>query len=101
MDARQAELLPVILFAVKRRLASKVSDYWDHATLLELCVLSRDQAGAAVAVAEALTSIREAWEPKTTARNLRLIREARTKRGDNSLWINGLEEELLNAPAAR
>ncbi|MCK1338627.1 DUF4071 domain-containing protein [Bradyrhizobium sp. 38] len=99
VDVRQAELLPVILFAVRRRLVSKVSDYWDHATLLELSVLQRDQVGAAVAMADTLTSIREVWEPKTTARNLRLIREARAKRGEDSFWIAALEKELLNAPA--
>jgi hypothetical protein len=71
----------VVLYAVRRRLASKVSDYWDQATLLELCVLNRDQAGAARAIAEAITNIREAWEPKTTARNLRLIRETRRSGG--------------------
>jgi tetratricopeptide (TPR) repeat protein len=101
VDPRQAELLPVILFAVRRRLVSKVSDYWDHATLLELSVLQRDQVGAAIAIADTLTSIRERWEPKTTARNLRLIREARAKRGDDSFWISTLEQELLNAPAAQ
>ena len=52
-------------------------DYWDHATLLELAVLARDQDAAADHAASALAIVREPWEPATTARNLRLIREMR------------------------
>ena len=35
-------LLPVVQFAVDRRLASTTADYWDHATMLELAVLRND-----------------------------------------------------------
>jgi len=40
--AAQAELLPVVRFAVKRRVESTQPDYWDCATLLELAVLATD-----------------------------------------------------------
>jgi len=36
VDPRQADLLPVVRYSVKRRLAGKTADYWDHATMLEL-----------------------------------------------------------------
>jgi hypothetical protein len=43
--------------------------------------------------------MREPWEPATTARNLRLIREARTARGEDAAWIGEIEAALLAAEA--
>ncbi|TAN53901.1 MAG: DUF4071 domain-containing protein [Rhodospirillales bacterium] len=94
VDPRQAELLPVVRYAVKRRLIGKSPDYWDHATLLELAVLANDRAGAEAALADALASVRESWEPKTTARNLGLIRDMRNKRGEDAGWIREVEQNL-------
>lgn len=94
VDSRQAELLPVIRYAVRRRLVGKFPDYWDHATLLELAVLADDRAGAEAALADALAAIREPWEPKTTARNIGLIREAREKREADARWIREVEQSL-------
>ncbi len=34
------------------------------------------------------------WEPETTARNLRLIREARERRNDDLAWPKAIEDEL-------
>jgi len=79
----QAELLPVVRFAVKRRLQSTQPDYWDHATLLELAVLANDADEARRCLSGALAHVREKWEPGTTANNLRLIRDARKNRGAN------------------
>jgi hypothetical protein len=75
------ELLPGVRYAVQRRIDGGKPDYWDHATRLEPAVLSKDEAGAASALASALAALRETWEGETTARNLRLIREARERRG--------------------
>jgi hypothetical protein len=94
VDPRQAELLPVVFYAVKRRLADKVPDYWDHATLLELNVLARDQQGAMSALADALAAVRESWEPSSTARNLSLIRTARERRAESADWIGTIEQAL-------
>ncbi len=94
-DPRQAELLPVVAYAVKRRIAQGTPDYWDHATLLELAVLAHDQAAAETALADALAHVREPWEPETTARNLKLIREAREQRGEPMEdWARGVEQAL-------
>lgn len=93
-DDRQAGLLPVIAFAVERRIAAGVPDYWDYATRLELAVLAREQAVAEAALAQALTRVREPWEPETTARNLRLIREARERQNEPVDWIVQIENEL-------
>jgi hypothetical protein len=96
-DPAQQELLPVVHYAVARKVAVGRPDYWDHATLLELAVLARDEAAAADALADALASLRESWEAETTARNLRLIREARACRGEAVAWIEELERALVEA----
>jgi tetratricopeptide (TPR) repeat protein len=95
-DDRFREILPVVTYSVKRRLTSGKPDYWDHATLLELAVLGRDQAAASDALAAALATVREVWEPETTARNLGLIREARARRGESLTWADEVERELLD-----
>jgi hypothetical protein len=95
-DPRRTELLPVVTYAVKRRLAKGTPDYWDHATLLELAVLARDEAAAGDAAANALAEVRESWEPETTARNLCLIREAREASGEAVGWADEIEKALLH-----
>jgi len=80
--AAQAELLPVVRFAVKRRVESTQPDYWDCATLLELAVLANDMDEAGSRLSDALALVREAWEPRTTAKNLKMILEARRNRGE-------------------
>ncbi|GMV40058.1 MAG: hypothetical protein AMXMBFR64_17740 [Myxococcales bacterium] len=96
-DERRHELLPVVRYAVTRKMAGGTSDYWDHATLLELAVLGRDEAAAGRSLSAALPLIRESWEPKTTANNLRAIREARAARGEAVPWADSIEEALLHA----
>lgn len=98
-DPRQGELLPVVTYAVRRRVATGRPDYWDHATLLELAVLGRDQPAGEAALADVLAAVRETWEPETTARNLRLIREARARRGEIPAWESEAERALLTAAA--
>jgi len=94
-DPRQAGLIPVIAYAVERRIAQGNPDYWDYATRLELAVLAKDQSSAESALAETLANVREVWEPKTTARNLRSISEARARRGEESNWIESIVSVLL------
>ncbi len=99
-DPRRTELLPVVAYAVKRRIAAGEPDYWDHATLLELAVLAGDPAAAAAALGDALAAVRESWEPETTLRNLRLIRAARDKRGGETGWLDEVEQALGQAAGA-
>jgi hypothetical protein len=96
-DERQGELLPVVTYAVERRLAAGTPDYWDHATLLELAVLGRHREAAADALGDALAAVRESWEPETTLRNLRLIRDARQDRGEDVAWLDEVGDELQRA----
>jgi hypothetical protein len=93
-DPARQTLLPVVRYAVERKIAAGRPDYWDHATRLELAVLSRDQDAADGALADALSSVRESWEPRTTIRNLRLIREARERRGQPLDWAHPIEADL-------
>ena len=90
---RQAELLPLVRFAVKQRLKNR-PDYWDHATLLELEVLAADEAAAAQACAHALVALQEPWQAASTGKNLQLIRDRRRERGRLEPWLDRLIEEL-------
>ena len=93
-DPRAERLLPVVRYAVERKIASGKPDYWDYATLLELAVLAKDENGAMDALAQALPVIRESWEPETTLRNLRLIRASREARNETVPWMKDIEDEL-------
>jgi tetratricopeptide (TPR) repeat protein len=99
-DGAQAELLPVVRYACLRRIAGGAADYWDHATRLELGVVSRDPDEAIAGATAALAAVREKWEPKSTAYNLSLIREARAQRGEEIDWADEIERELLGAAGA-
>ena len=94
-DPRRKQLIPVVNYSVERRIAAGKPDYWDHATLIELAILGHDESKAMSALCDALASVREKWEPETTVRNLRLIREARERRNENVSWAFQIEEELV------
>lgn len=96
-DPRREEILPVVRYAVERKIAAGQPDYWDFATRLELAVLARDEAKATEALADALANIREPWEPKATLNNLRLIREAREHRGERAALEREVERALEQA----
>jgi hypothetical protein len=98
-DPRRELLIPVVRYAVERRIAAGNPDYWDHATRLELAVLARDEATAIAALSDALAVVREKWEPETTARNLRLIREARARHSEPAAWAEEIEATLTQAAA--
>ncbi|MDJ0807199.1 MAG: TRAFs-binding domain-containing protein [Gammaproteobacteria bacterium] len=92
--ASKDELLPVVRFAVKQRLSSSRADYWDYATLLELAVLSNDSSAVRKSLSDALSRVREVWEPKTTANNLRLIQESRAARSQEADWLGQVIDTL-------
>jgi tetratricopeptide (TPR) repeat protein len=93
-DPERLKLLPVVRYAVERKIAAGRPDYWDHATQLELAVLAQLEMPATEALADALAGVREAWEPETTLRNLRLIHEARNRRGEKVGWADSIEDAL-------
>ena len=93
-DPRRNALLPVVRYAVDRKIATGSADYWDWATVVELEVLASHEPEAMDALAVAVGLIRETWEPETTARNIRLIRVARERRGVAEPWLSTVEHEL-------
>src|SRR6266545_3181145 len=95
-DPRRKRLLPVVDYTNERRITAGNPDYWDYATRLELAVLRNDEETATAALKQALAVVREIWEPESTARNLRLIRAAREKRGEPVGWLREIEAELTD-----
>jgi hypothetical protein len=89
-------LIPVVRFAVLRRLDGATADYWDHATMLELDVLENRPDHAAGHLGRALAAVRESWEPETTENNLRLIASARAERGEATKWLCEIIKALEN-----
>jgi len=69
-DPRLGELIPVVTYAVRRKIAAGNVDYWDHATLLELAVLGGDEGPARAALADARAAASEPWMLDTTAQTL-------------------------------
>ncbi|MCE5334498.1 MAG: DUF4071 domain-containing protein [Desulfobacteraceae bacterium] len=99
-DHRIEQILPVVVYSVERRIAAGAPDYWDYATLLELAVIAKNQKNAFGFLCKALASVREPWEPETTARNLRLIRQIRDKRAEALPWAKQIEDELERKQSA-
>ena len=75
-------------------MAARSPDYWDHATMLELAVLASDRTGAEETLDNAMAAVGERWWPRTTARNLELIAQARTDRGEDIGWVRQIAAAL-------
>ena len=88
-------LVPVVDYAVERRSAGTKPGYWEHATDLELAVHHSDRARAKKALGRSVAAIRETWEPKTTAKNLGFILDARRARGEDVTWLEEIVNELM------
>ncbi|HEU4559005.1 MAG TPA: TRAFs-binding domain-containing protein [Longimicrobium sp.] len=101
-DPRRLDLLPVVRYAVEQKIARGTGDYWDYATLLEIAAINGDQPRGSQALAHAAALLQEPWQAETTARNLRLIRESRERRGEPAAWVATVEQALLSraAPAS-
>jgi tetratricopeptide (TPR) repeat protein len=96
-DPRSEVLLPVVEYAVERRIERGEPTYWDHATRLELAVLRRNEQRGGRALEDALAAVSDTFSPSTTANNLRIIREARAARGETVPWSDEAERELRAA----
>jgi hypothetical protein len=88
------QILPVVKFAVARRVAGGSPDYWDLATLLQIAILDNDTSKARKYASQALAAVREDWEPATSARNLTYILNARRARGDEVGWLEEIIKDL-------
>jgi len=90
----KGRLLPVVRYGAAQRLTRKSSDYWDHATMLELAALDRRPAEARRYLSSTLAFVRESWEPRSTAANLGLIEEARMARSADVAWLTPIRQAL-------
>jgi tetratricopeptide (TPR) repeat protein len=83
-DPEVKALVPVVRYAAERKIARGAGDYWDHATLLELAVLERDDQRVDDALADTLAEKGriDGWSPESTADNLRDIAAARADKGE-------------------
>lgn len=95
-DPQRKRLIPVVTYAAEQRIAAGKPGYWDYATLLELAALGKEEELAAEALSRALAAGPERWEKESTARNLRLIREARARRQEAEAWLTELEVALAS-----
>ena len=95
-DPRREQILPVVSYSVERRIASGKPDYWDYATRLELAFLAKDERASNKAAQDSLAHFREPWELETTARNLRLICEARESRQEMQPWMTRITDALTH-----
>ena len=100
-DPRRTKLIPVVEYAVERRIAAGKPDYWDYAILLELAVLSKDREKAIKSLSSALALLRESWESETTLRNLQFVIKAREQREEIPEWIRQVEQVLENRKTSR
>lgn len=93
-DPDKDELLPIVRYAARQRLAQGNPDYWDYATLMELAVLGSNEREAVDMLMACLTKLRHGWMAETTMANLSMIGDARAGRGEETDWIMGLVAEL-------
>jgi hypothetical protein len=100
-DPRLPRLLPVVRYAVERRLNAGTADYWDHASELALAVIDDDQSRASHALETALAAVRDTFEPATSAADLRALRDARVARGEGQPWLDDVIGELDDEAARR
>jgi hypothetical protein len=94
-DPRRHSLIPVVRYAIERRLARKDQvDYWVHASRLELAFLAKYNDSSNEALGDALATVSEKWHLETTARNLRLIADARELRKEVTAALGLALEQL-------
>ena len=99
-DARIARLAPVVRYAVERKIERGSGDYWDYATLVELAAIAGNLGDAEKSLPRAIAHLREPWEAETTARNLRLIRDARFEAGKDAARLDAIIAALEARAAA-
>jgi hypothetical protein len=89
-DPRRETLLPVVAYAVERKIAGGKPGYWEMASRLELAILARDQPAVRTALQAALAQQSDAFSRNTTANNLTLISEAWKRRKQPQAWLDAV-----------
>jgi len=94
-DPRLEELMVVVGYAVKRKVARSEGDYWDYATLMELAVALKNPQDAHEYLLNALPKANESFMPKTTADTLVMLRKRWNETGEDTAWLEPLIEALM------
>lgn len=87
------ELLHVVRYSVRRRLAAAHPEYWDHASSLQLAVIAGNRERATGALRGMITTAKESFEIATTLEGLTLLTEFCRRRGDSE-WLDELIQEI-------
>jgi len=95
------QFVPVVAYAVQRRIEACKPDYWDHSTLLELAAIGRRYDAAERHLGECIGTLEEPWQAVTTVRNLQLIAEHRTARDEDCVELVRILESLSAAAEQR
>ncbi len=93
-DERLAEVLPVVLYATKQRIAQGIPDYWDYATLMELEVIAHHPKEAKAVLLKALPLATEEWMKKTTRDTIVMLRDKWRDDGEDVEWLGEILEGL-------
>ncbi|MEX0926951.1 MAG: TRAFs-binding domain-containing protein [Dehalococcoidia bacterium] len=91
------QVRPVVSFAVTRRGGIQSADYWDVVTVLELSAMGEDWQTAKRAAGKAVLIADAPWTLRTTARNLRIIKDSFDQRNKSTTELRQLITELENA----
>lgn len=91
-------IAPVVIYSVNRKIQSKIPDYWDYATLLEIAVITDDENKADENIKTAFACpIEGGWMIKTTMDTLQRLSETRAARNENTVladkYFSILKEE--------
>ncbi|MFF0492540.1 TRAFs-binding domain-containing protein [Nocardia sp. NPDC004068] len=89
-DPRLAELLPVVEYSTRRRVDGGSGDYWDLATMLEICLYRDDLPGALRWLNRVLETEPRSMEAETTLQTILRIRERLG--GDGTEWATLIAE---------
>ncbi|MFE7740716.1 TRAFs-binding domain-containing protein [Nocardia sp. NPDC057455] len=93
-DPRLAQLLPVVEFATRMRIKWGSTDYWDHATMIEVATYRGDMQAAVRALDDALATGPGPMEAESTLETILRVRAASDS--DSEEW-DILEKALRRA----
>jgi hypothetical protein len=89
--------LPLVAYAIERRVDQKPNDYWALASGMELEVLRNNQKKAKEYLKKALACEPPPWEKRSSYDSLKRIDEQKQKNKEQGIeWIENLLAELRN-----
>lgn len=86
-------LLPVVEYAVARRLARRNPEYWDYICALELAVVRGDRLAADECLGDVLIHPKQPFDPTSTTDDLRMLLPLAAARKDDD-WVSDVIAQL-------